>query len=60
LYRLPSRRYKRRVSKSKPSPAKSKQPAPPKPGSKPAAIQATADILATVHAKAKVLSEALP
>jgi acetylglutamate kinase len=60
LYRLPSRRYKRRVSKTKPSPAKSKQPAPPKPGSKPAAIQATADILATVHAKAKVLSEALP
>ena len=60
MYRLPSRRYKRRVSKTKPSPAKSKQPAPPKPGSKPAAIQATADILATVHAKAKVLSEALP
>jgi acetylglutamate kinase len=60
LYRLPSRRYKRRVSKTKPSPAKSKPQAAPKPGSKPAAIQATADILATVHAKAKVLSEALP
>jgi acetylglutamate kinase len=60
LYRLPSRRYKRRVSKTKPAPAKSKQQAATKPGSKPAAIQATADILATVHAKAKVLSEALP
>ena len=60
MYRLPSRRYKRRVSKTKPAPAKSKQQAAPKPGSKPAAIQATADILATVHAKAKVLSEALP
>ena len=60
MYRLPSRRYKRRVSKTKPSPAKSKPQAAPKPGSKPAAIQATADILATVHAKAKVLSEALP
>ena len=60
MYRLPSRRYKRRVSKTKPAPAKSKPQAAPKPGSKPAAIQATADILATVHAKAKVLSEALP
>ena len=60
MYPLPSRRYKRRVSKTKPSPAKSKQQAAPKSGSKPAAIQATADILATVHAKAKVLSEALP
>ncbi len=60
MYPLPSRRYKRRVSKTKPSPVKSKQQAAPKSGSKPAAIQATADILATVHAKAKVLSEALP
>lgn len=44
------------MSKSKPSPAKSKERATPKPGARPAA----AEILATVHAKAKVLSEALP
>ena len=60
MYRLPSRRYKRRVSKTKPSPAKPKLQAAPKPGPKPALATGVVDILATVHAKAKVLSEALP
>jgi acetylglutamate kinase len=44
------------VAKTKPVPAKSKERAVPKPG--PAG--ALADVLASVHAKAKVLSEALP
>jgi acetylglutamate kinase len=48
------------VSKAKPSPAKSKEQAAPKSGARPAAAAGVADILATVHAKAKVLSEALP
>ena len=60
MYGLPSRRYKRPVSKTKSSPAQPKQQAAPKPASKSAAATGVADILATVHAKAKVLSEALP
>ncbi len=49
-----SRSYKRDVSKTKTSPAKPKDPAPAKdPGP-------LAAVLASVHAKAKVLSEALP
>jgi acetylglutamate kinase len=56
LYRGPQRRYKRDVSKIKPSPAKSKARAAPKASASPGA----AEILAMVHAKAKVLSEALP
>jgi acetylglutamate kinase len=46
------------VSKTKSSPAKSKERASPKPA--PKAGPAAAEILAMVHAKAKVLSEALP
>jgi acetylglutamate kinase len=42
------------VAKTKTSPAKSKDPAPPQ------AASGLADVLASVHAKAKVLSEALP
>jgi len=42
------------VAKTKTSPAKSKEPAPPK------AATGIAEVLATVHAKATVLSEALP
>jgi acetylglutamate kinase len=56
---LPSRRYKREVSKTKSSQAKSKDRAAPK--ARPAAAaQGVADVIASVHAKAKVLSEALP
>ncbi len=47
------------MSKTKPSPAKSKERAAPKPAGKPGGAGA-AEILATVYAKAKVLSEALP
>lgn len=42
------------MAKTKTSPAKSKDPAPPQ------AASGLADVLASVHAKAKVLSEALP
>ncbi len=56
MYLRPSRRYKRKVSKTKSSPAKAKQP----PAAKTAAASGVVDILATVHAKAKMLSEALP
>ncbi len=42
------------MAKTKTSPAKSKEPAPPK------AATGIAEVLATVHAKATVLSEALP
>jgi len=56
LYLRPSRRYKRKVSKTKSSPVKAKQP----PAAKTAAASGVVDILATVHAKAKMLSEALP
>ena len=52
----PKRRYKRDVAKTKSSPAR--------PGEKPApkarVLSGMADVLASVHAKAKVLSEALP
>jgi acetylglutamate kinase len=57
---LPSRRYKREVSKTKPSQAKSKDRAAPKAARPRAAAQGVADVIASVHAKAKVLSEALP
>jgi len=56
LYLRPSRRYKREVSKTKPSPVKAKERPAPKAGG----ASGTAEILATVHAKAKMLSEALP
>ena len=56
MYLRPSRRYKRKVSKTKSSPVKAKQP----PAAKTAAASGVVDILATVHAKAKMLSEALP
>ena len=45
------------MSKTKPSQTKSKERAVPK---APSAAQGVADVIASVHAKAKVLSEALP
>jgi len=52
----PKRRYKRGVAKIKPSPARPKQ----RPALKESAVASVAEVLATVHEKAKVLSEALP
>ena len=57
---LPSRRYKRDVSKTKSTPQKSKERPAAKAAKAPAAAQGVADVIASVHAKAKVLSEALP
>jgi acetylglutamate kinase len=54
------RRYKRDVTKSKSSPARSNDAPEPEAGTQSAAAQGVADVLASVHAKAKVLSEALP
>jgi acetylglutamate kinase len=48
------RRYKRPVAKTKSAPAKAKDRPMPK------AVSNVAEVLASVHAKAKVLSEALP
>jgi acetylglutamate kinase len=48
------RRYKRPVAKTKSAPAKAKDRPMPK------AVSSVAEVLASVHAKAKVLSEALP
>jgi hypothetical protein len=56
----PKRRYKRLVSKTKSSPAKSKEGPVPKARTPSASTAGVADVLASVHAKAKVLSEALP
>lgn len=56
LCREALRRYKRHVSKTKTSPVRSKDL--PSPKQTPAA--GVAEVLASVHAKAKVLSEALP
>ena len=56
LYRRPQRRYKRQVSKTKSSPVKAKE----RTQSKAAPASAVAEVLATVHAEAKMLSEALP
>ena len=52
----PKRRYKRGVAKIKSSPARPKQ----RPALKESAVAGVAEVLATVHEKAKVLSEALP
>jgi len=52
----PKRRYKRGVAKIKPSRARPKQ----RPALKESAVASVAEVLATVHEKAKVLSEALP
>ena len=48
------------MSKTKSSPAKSKERPAAKAAKAPAAAQGVADVIASVHAKAKVLSEALP
>ena len=56
LCRLPWRSYKRLVSKAKPSPVRRKERSEPKPSS----VASLAEVLASVHDKAKVLSEALP
>jgi acetylglutamate kinase len=58
LSREPKRRYKRLVNTSKSSP--SKEAPPPAARTPSAAAPGVADVLASVHAKAKVLSEALP
>ena len=55
----PKRRYKRLVSTSKSSP-KSKQAPEPEARTPSAAAPGIADVLASVHTKANVLSEALP
>jgi acetylglutamate kinase len=52
----PQRRYKRKVAKTKSTPAKPKD----RPVPKERAAADVAEIIASVHAKAKVLSEALP
>ena len=57
---LPCRRYKRDVSKTKSTQQKSKERPAAKAAKAPAAAQGVADVIASVHAKAKVLSEALP
>jgi acetylglutamate kinase len=56
----PCRRYKRDVSKTKPTQKKSKERPASKTVKAPAAAKGVADAIASVHAKAKVLSEALP
>jgi len=48
------------VTKSKPSQAKTKERPPSKAVRAPAPAKAVTDVIASVHAKAKVLSEALP
>ena len=57
LSRLPPRRYKREVAKTKSAPVRAKERPAPKVR---AAAASVADVIASVHAKAKVLSEALP
>jgi len=52
----PKRRYKRDVAKTRSSPARAKE----RPAPKARALTSVAEVLASVHAKAKVLSEALP
>jgi hypothetical protein len=51
------RRYKREVAKTKSCPVRAKERPAPKAR---AAAASVADVIASVHAKAKVLSEALP
>ena len=53
----PLRRYKREVAKTKSFPVRAKERPAPKVR---AAAASVADVIASVHAKAKVLSEALP